>query len=160
MKKTLTRFQAQKMLEVMGGMALGHLATEELEKVMDAFDTLKKEVEKIDTLKTELAKRLYQGVDEKRLQEFFAAIQKNEEGIEDKYADLVPLRQKEVQVIIGILNKEAEVEIDTIDGKEFRKAVMKAQPDTKTAVFELLTPLFTEEEKEEADLSELDEFLK
>lgn len=160
MKKTLTRFQAQKMLEVMGGMAFGHLATEDLEKVMDAFDSLKKEVEKIDALKTELAKRLYQGVDEKRLQEFFTAIQKNEEDIEEKYADLVPLRQKEVQVIIGIFNKVVEVEIDTIDGKEFRKAVMKAQPDTKTAVFELLTLLFSEEEKEEADLSELDELLK
>lgn len=157
---TITRFQAQKMLEQLGSMALGYLPSEELEAVMDNFDVLKVETEKLEKMKAELAKRIYQGVDEKRLQEFFTAIQKNEEGIEEKYADLLPLRNKEIEVIVGLYNKAVEMDIKEIDGKEFRKAVLKAQPTTKQAVFEILTPLFKAAEKPQDDFSELDEFLK
>lgn len=160
MKKTITRFQAQKMLEQLAGMALGYLPSEELEAVMDNFDILKAETEKLEKMKAELAKRIYQGVDEKRLQEFFTAIQKNEEGIEEKYADLLPLRNKEIEVIVSLYNKAVEMDIKEIDGKEFRKAVLKAQPTTKQAVFEILTPLFKAAEKPQDDFSELDEFLK
>ena len=159
--KTITRFQAQKMLEQLAGMALGYLPSEELEAVMDNFDVLKAETEKLEKMKAELAKRIYQGVDEKRLQDFFEAIQKNDnEAIQKDYADLLPLRNKEIEVIVSLYNKAVEMDIKELDGKEFRKAVLKAQPTTKQAVFEILTPLFKADEKPQDDFSELDEFLK
>ena len=158
--KTITRFHAQKMLEQLGGMALGYLPSEELEAVMDNFDILKAEVEKLEKMKAELAKRIYQGVDEKRLQTFFDAIQKDDEAIAEEYSDLVPLRNKEIEVILSLYNKAVDLDIKEIDGKEFRKAVLKAQPTTKQAVFEVLTPLFKVEEKPEDDFSELDTLLK
>lgn len=161
MKKTLTRFQAQKMLEQLAGMALGYLPSEELEAVMDNFDVLKAETEKLEKMKAELAKRIYQGVDAKRLQDFFEATQKNDnEAIQRDYADLLPLRNKEIEVIVSLYNKAVEVDIKELDGKEFRKAVLKAQPNTKQAVFEILTPLFKTDEKPQDDFSELDELLK
>lgn len=159
--KTITRFQAQKMLEQLGGMALGYLQSEELEAVMDNFDALKAETEKLEKMKAELAKRIYQGVDEKRLQDFFEAIQKNDnEAIQKDYADLFPLRNKEIEVIVSLYNKAVEMDIKELDGKEFRKAVLKAQPTTKQAVFEILTPLFKADEKPQDDFSELDEFFE
>lgn len=158
MKKTITRFQAQKMLEQLGGMALGYLPAEELEAVMDNFDILKAEVEKLEKMKAELVKRIYQGVDEKRLQDFFEAVQKNEDTAE--YSDLIPLRNKEIEVLVSLYNKAVDMDIKELDGKEFRKAVLKAQPTTKQAVFEILTPLFKADEKPQDDFSELDEFLK
>lgn len=161
MKKTITRFQAQKMLELLGGMALGYLPSEELEAVMDNFDTLKAETEKLEKMKAELAKRIYQGKDEKRLQDFFEAIQKNDnEAIQKDCADLLPLRNKEVEVIVSLYNKAVDMDIKELDGKEFRKAVLKAQPTTKQAVFEILTPLFKADEKPQDDFSELDKLLK
>ena len=156
--KTITRFHAQKMVETLAGMALGYLPAEELEAVMDNFDILKAEVEKLEKMKAELVKRIYQGVDEKRLQDFFEAVQKNEDTAE--YSDLVPLRNKEIEVLVSLYNKAVELDIKELDGKEFRKAVLKAQPTTKQAVFEILTPLFKAEEKKDDDFSELDEFLK
>ena len=159
--KTITRFHAQKMVETLAGMALGYLPAEELEAVMDNFDILKAEVEKLEKMKAELARRIYQGVDEKRLQDFFEAVQKSDnEAIQKDYADLLPLRNKEVEVLVSLYNKGIDLDIKEIDGKEFRKAVLKSQPNTKQAVFEVLTPLFKAEEKPEDDFSELDEFLK
>lgn len=161
MKKTITRFHAQKMVETLGGMALGYLPSEELEAVMDNFDVLKAETEKLEKMKAELAKRIYQGKDEKRLQDFFEAVQKNDnEAIQKDYADLLPLRNKEIEVIVSLYNKAVDMDIKELDGKEFRKAVLKAQPNTKQAVFEILTPLFKAAEKPQDDFSELDEFLK
>lgn len=149
------------MLEQLSGMALGYLPSEELEAVMDNFDVLKAETEKLEKMKAELAKRIYQGVDEKRLQDFFEAAQKNDnEAIQKGYADLLPLRNKEIEVIVHLYNKAVEMDIKELDGKEFRKAVLKAQPNTKQAVFEMLTPLFKADEKPQDDFSELDELLK
>ena len=146
------------MLEQLGGMALGYLPSEELEAVMDSFDILKAEVEKLEKMKTELAKRIYQGIDEKRLQDFFDAVQKNEDTAE--YSDLIPLRNKEIEVLVSLYNKAVDMDIKELDGKEFRKAVLKAQPTTKQAVFEILTPLFKADEKPQDDFSELDKLLK
>ena len=149
------------MLEQLGAMALGYLPSEELEAVMDNFDVLKAETEKLEKMKAELAKRIYQGVNEKRLQDFFEAAQKNDnEAIQKDYADLLPLRNKEIEVIVSLYNKAVEMDIKELDGKEFRKAVLKAQPTTKQAVFEILIPLFKAAEKPQDDFSELDEFLK
>lgn len=159
--KQITRFHAMKMLETLGAMALGHLPAEELESTMHNFDILKGEVEKMEKMKTELAKRIYQGVDEKILQEFFEAAQKGDNEILTKdYADLIPLRTKEIEVLVNLYNKAVDMDIKELDGKEFRKGVLRAQPDTKQAVFEVLTPLFHSEEKMKDDFSELDEFLK
>lgn len=159
--KTITRFQAQKMLEALGGMALGHLATEDIEKVIDNFDILKAEVEKLDKMKTELSKRIYQDVEQERLQKFFEAIQQNDEKTLNKeYADLLPLRIKEVDVTISLYNKLIDVDLKEIDSKDFRKAVIKAQPDTKQGVFSILAPIFkAEEEEAKEDFSELDSLL-
>lgn len=161
--KTITRFQAQKMLDVLGGMALGHLTTEQLEAVIDNFDILKSEIDKLNALKTELGKRIYQDVEQERLQKFFETIQKNDTDTLDKdYADLIPLRVKEVQVIINLYNKAIDIDLKEVDSKDFRKAIIKAQPDTKQDAFDALTPMFKAEEvkEEKPDYSELEELLK
>jgi hypothetical protein len=161
--KTITRFQAQKMLEALGGMALGHLTTEDLERVIDNFDILKAEVDKLDKMKTELNKRIYQDIEQERLHKFFEAIQKNDaENLNKEYADLLPLRVKEVDVTISLYNKLIDVDLKEIDSKDFRKAVIKAQPDTKQGAFTVLAPIFKAEEVKEdkEDYSELEELLK
>ena len=161
--KTITRFQAQKMLDALGGMALGHLATEQLEATIDNFDILKAEIDKLNALKTELGKRLYQDVEQERLQKFFEAVQQNDTDALDKdYADLLPLRVKEVQVIINLYNKVIDLDLKDVDSKDFRKAVIKAQPDTKQDAFDVLAPMFKAEEVKEVnpDYSELEELLK
>lgn len=159
--KTITRFRAQQMLEALAGMALGHLENDTLEVVLDNFDTLKNEVEKVEKMKSELAKRLYQDVKEERLRAFFDAVQKNDtELLEKEYADILPLRAKEIEVIVSLFNKNVEMDIKEIDGKAFRKAVMKAQPETKAVTFEMLAPMFVAEEKQAEDFSELDDLLK
>lgn len=156
--KTITRFQAIQIVKALSDMGLGYLPAEELESIIDNFELLKSEAEKVNRLKAELANRIYHEVDTKRLQSFFDAVQKNEEVAED-YMDLLPLRNKEIEVIVSIYNKVVELDIKEVDGKEFKKAVLKAQPNTKQSAFEVLVPLFSAEENKEDDFSELDEFL-
>lgn len=156
-----TRFQAQKMLEALRGMALGHLASETLEKVLDNIDVLKAEIHKVDTLKAELVKRVYQGVPEERLQSFFIALQKgNTEVLNADFIDLAPLREKELEVIVNVYNKVVDLDIVEVNGKAFKKAVIAAQPEIRLTEFDVLSPMFITEEKPEADIAELEELLK
>lgn len=156
-----TRFQAQKMLEALRGMALGHLASETLEKVLDNIDVLKAEVHKVESLKAELVKRVYQGVSEDRLEAFFIALRKgNTELLDAEFIDLYPLRERELEVVVNIYNKVVDLDVKQIDGKEFRKAVMNAQPDILLTSFDVLNPMFAIEDAPETDFSELDELLK
>lgn len=156
-----TRFQAQKMLEALRGMALGHLASETLEKVLDNIGVLKSEVTKVESLKAELVKRVYQGVSEDRLEAFFIALRKgNTELLDTEFIDLYPLRERELEVVVNIYNKVVDLDVKQIDGKEFRKAVMNAQPDILLTSFDVLNPMFAIEDAPEADFSELDELLK
>lgn len=156
-----TRFQAQKMLEALRGMALGRLASETLENVLDNIGVLKSEVTKVESLKAELVKRVYQGVSEDRLEAFFVALRKgNTELLGTEFIDLYPLRERELEVIVNIYNKVVDLDVKQIDGKEFRKAVMNAQPDILLTSFDVLNPMFVAETAPEADFSELDELLK
>lgn len=156
-----TRFQAQKMLEALRGMALGRLASETLENVLDNIGILKSEVTKVESLKAELVKRVYQGVSEDRLEAFFVALRKgNTELLGTEFIDLYPLRERELEVVVNIYNKVVDLDVKQIDGKEFRKAVMNAQPDILLTSFDVLNPMFVAETAPEADFSELDELLK
>jgi predicted transcriptional regulator len=134
--------------------------TELIGRIQKNQETIDEYVQKRASQKSELAKRLYQDVKEERLRAFFDAVQKNEtELLEKEYADILPLRAKEIEVIVSLFNKNVEMDIKEIDGKAFRKAVMKAQPETKAVTFEMLAPMFIAEKQAE-DFSELDELLK
>lgn len=149
------------MLEALRGMALGHLASDTLENVLDNIGILKSEVTKVESLKAELVKRVYQGVSEDRLEAFFIALRKgNTELLGTEFIDLYPLRERELEVVVNIYNKVVDLDVKQIDGKEFRKAVMNAQPDILLTSFDVLNPMFVAETAPEADFSELDELLK
>ena len=158
--KQITRYQAQKMLEAIEGMALGHLDADNLEAVLDNCDILKAEIEKLDKMKKELGRRLYQGIELDRMIAFYKAQTSNDtETIAKDYADLARLREKEIEVIVSLFNKVVDLDIREVDERSFVKAVLKAQPDTKMDAFDVLAPMFKAEEQED-DFSELDEITK
>lgn len=160
MKKTITRFQAQKIYDTLSGMALGHLSPETLEAVIDDFAIIKNEVDNLNRIKLELSSRIYQDVDGERLRGFLIAVKNNDnKTIAESYEDLITLYNKELDVLVKVYNKEIEVDVAEVDWKEFRLAVLKSQPNTKQSAFEVLAPLFKAEEKATTDYAELDDYL-
>lgn len=169
----ITRNYAIEMFRRMGQMAFGHLSEETLEAVMNNMEALRAVSEQFDKLKEEMGKRLYEGVEKEKLNAFFEILQKmqgkkNEQLMEldklarETYPELYELRMKEVRVSLSLVAKEVEVDFKEIDGKEFKKAVLKAQPDTKLADFGWFEPMFKKEKAEDKneDFSELDELMK
>lgn len=176
MKKTIKRGIAKAMYEALSTLPLGHLATEELEKVMDNIVALSAPYEQYDKLMKELGKRLYEGIDQEEIQKFntlLAAASKAQDAakavelhkaIKSEYAELYELFIKQNKVDASLRDKDIAVELTEVDKKEFIKAVLKAKPEVSIAEFELFAPMFVEEteKKEEPaeDFSELDELLK
>lgn len=174
MKKTIKRGIAKAMYEALAGLPLGHLASEELEKVMDNMVALSAPYEHHNKLMQELGKRLYDGIEQDRIHKFnsMLALASKAENIEKsiaiqkavkaEYADLYELLTKQNNVEASLLNKDVELELNEVDKKSFVKAVLKGKPEIALAEFELFAPMYSEkaEKKEEAeDYSELDELL-
>lgn len=161
MKKTIKRGLAVLMYNNLSALSFGNLPAELLEKVMLNMDALGEVAERHNKLMQELGKRLNEGIDEARANEYNAAVEKGEsdEILRAKYPDLVELAQKQARFSESISAKDIEVEVELMDRKEFTKSIIKANPNVKYGLFALFTPLFTEEEKKDEDFSELDEIM-
>lgn len=172
----ITRNQAINMFGTLGQIALGKLNEDTLERTMHNFCELRKVADDFEALEKELFKRLYgdmetmEETERKDIQDFFGMLSKldhaedkveMEQTIKAAYPKLYDLRRKEVGVIISLLNKEVEVEIQTVDEQAFTKGVIAGNKDFKTfEVKQAFAPLFEVAEAKETDLSELDELLK
>ena len=172
MKKTITRNMAISLFQTIGSMSLGNLDEATLESVMANFNAFRKVTEDFDNLKKELSERLYKDVDKDAHKAFFEVVSmfEAERNIEKKaelyevmktHTDLMPLYEKHISVILSLLNKEVEIEVDEVDADAFIKGVVKGKKDAPIhEIRAVFAPLFKEQKKEATDMSELDELLK
>ena len=168
----ITRGRAIEMNAVLGNMALGKLEDKTLEKAMTNLESLRKVAAGFEDLKKELFNRLYGNVDkmtEERKQEisaFFEAVNKvkdaeGEKACKAAFPALCELREKEVGIIISLLNKEVEIEIEPMDEKTFVKGILSGNPEAKAnEVSAVFVALFEKKEEDAADFSELDELMR
>ncbi len=176
--KKMTRNTAIGMFERLGTIALGKLDDALLIATMNNIHALRKVADDFDALKRELFKRLYgdtEKMDEterKTLQEFFDMLQKighakgedvktMEAACKAAFPKYYDVRVKELSVLVSLLNKEIEVDIEEVDERAFVKGIIAGNDAIKVhEVHAVFAPLFKTEEKKDADLSELDELLK
>lgn len=175
----LTRITARNLFFNLGQVALKEMDAEVLESVMANFDAVRKVNEDFTKLAEELAKRLYgdpQSMDEKEKKEYtdfmeiigkFERATDNEKRLEflglaqSSYPELFKLYEKQISVLTGLLNKEVEVDIQTVDKAKFAAGIIKG--NEKWSAFNVdavFGAMYEVEEKKESDFSELDELLK
>lgn len=168
----IARNNAIQMFQTLGTMALGHLDENTLEAVMDNFNAFRKAAEDFDKLREELGKRLYADVAEERKTAFMEIVGKYEQEkdvekkeeykklMQDSYADLCPVYEKQMKVLQSLYAKEIEVEITKVDKTAFVRGVLKARKDLPALLIEsAFAFIFAEPEKVEDDFSELDAIL-
>lgn len=183
--KTITREEAMSMFAMLGSMALGHLSEETLEAVMNNFNECRKVEDEMKKLNEELGNRLYAEVDSERKENCFKELGKIEnlrnkplaskeevqkvikdmedimKIVADNYADVYELYKKHNAVYHKLLSKEIEVDFHEIDSDEFIKGIVKGKKDAPIhEIRAAFAPMFKEEEKKDADFSELDDLLK
>lgn len=174
----LTRNQARNLFFNLGQVALKEMDAEVLESVMHNFDAVRKVNEDFTKLAEELAKRLYgdlQSMDEKTRKDysdFMDIIGKYERSSDRKekdalleaakagYPELFRLYEKQISVLTGLLNKEVELDIKPIDRRKFAAGIAKSNAEWQLFRAEAVFAAMFAEEKNETDLSELDELLK
>ena len=178
----MTRNAAIGMFQTLGAMALGNLNDEVLTATMDNFNAFRKVADDFEALKKELHKRIYGDVEKmdederKRYTDFMSLLEKTGRTKEaekvdelaklakDTYADLYAMREKEVKVLVSLLNKEVDVEVTPVDADEFCKGVIRGKKDTPIheirAVFSFMFKKEEKNEDEKEDFSELDDLLK
>lgn len=166
----LTRDNAIAMHQKLVTFAMGHLDEEMLEKVMDNLEACRKVGETFESLDAELHKRLFAGVDENDVKEFYDTLSKIQgktlEQIEaidsllrSRYPEIYAIHEKKMAVRVKLLIKEEDITIRTVDEKTFIKAILKAQPDTAMSSFYVLAPMFGKVADVKDDFNELDELL-
>lgn len=171
----LTRNQAINIFTGLGGLALGSLTEDVLEKTMDNLMALRKVADDFEALKKELFKRLYGDIEKmdetekKKLTDFFGMLSKlehaedkaeMEQAIKTAYPEYYDLRVKEIKMLVSLLNKDVDVELAKVDEKIFVKGILMGNKGAKAhEVRGMYAPLFIAPEKAETDLSELDELL-
>lgn len=173
MKKTIKRNAAIRLFQTIGAMALGHLDEKTLEAVMANFNAFRSVTDDFDKLKKELSDRLYKDVDKEVHQKFFEIVAKFEAETDMEkrnelyevmktHTDIYPLYEKHIAVIIALLNKDLEIEIEEVDADDFIKGVVLGKKDAPIhEIRGIFAPIFKEEKKEDkTDFSELDELLK
>lgn len=169
--KKITRQHAIEMFRNLGAMALGHMDETTLSATLDNFDKFRKVQEDFQKLSEELAKRLYEGKDDKQKNEFFELVGKFEretelekriemENVMKQNAEFYELYVKQLKVLTQLLYKEIEIDITEIDKDDFIAGVVKGKKDARVhEIVAFFAPMFKEEEQKETDLSELDELL-
>jgi hypothetical protein len=169
--KKITRQHAIEMFRNIGAMALGHMDETTLSATLDNFDKFRKVQEDFQKLSEELAKRLYEGKDEKQKNEFFELVGKFERETElekriemeqmmKQNAEFYELYVKQLKVLTQLLYKEIEIDITEVDKDAFIAGVLKGKKDAVVhEIVAFFAPMFKEDEKKETDLSELDELL-
>ena len=175
----LTRNTAIALFRNLGQSALGHLDDATLTTVMSNFNALQKVADDFESLKKELFKRIYGDAEKmtddekKRLNDFFKAIAKMEKAdresikeldatLKATYPDLYAMRQKEVKVLLTLLDKEVEADIELVDADAFVAGIAKGAKDAKLAEIRLaFASMFRKAKEEESkeDFSELDSLL-
>ena len=165
------RHKAIAMADALAGLALSEIDAMTLETTMMNYDALRKVKEDYSALEKELFKRIYGDVEKmneeekKTLQEFFDTLNKvrddkGAEALKTAFPALFEKREKEMQVLQSLLNKELEITIEKVDEKAFVAGVVKGNKRLSMAEVErVFAILFAEKEKQDADLSELDELL-
>ena len=153
------------MFENLRNLALGHLEDVTLAKTMTNLESLRKVVDDFENLKKELFKRIYgdiesMGENEKEnLKDFFSMLSNNA-NVANTYPNLYKLRQKEVSVIVSLLNKDVEVDVEPVDKNLFVAGIIKGNKDAKVVdVVNVFAPLFEPQDEKITDVSELDEFI-
>lgn len=169
--KKITRQHAIEMFRNLGAMALGHMDETTLSATLDNFDKFRKVQEDFQKLSEELAKRLYEGKDEKQKNEFFELVAKFEretelekriefEQVMKQNAEFYELYVKQLKVLTQLLYKEIEIDITEIDKDDFIAGVVKGKKDARVHdIVAFFAPMFKEDEQKETDLSELDKLL-
>lgn len=167
MKKTITRHHADLMFRVIGRLPLGNLDIELIEAAIDNMNAFGAVSEEITKMTTELSKRLFDGIEQERQDEYDEMAQKEgvtDDALKSAFPDLYPLVVKQNKVVASIRNKEVDVEIKEIDKDAFIKGVLAGKAKLSIRDFDIFEPMFktvkTEEKKEEEDFSELDELMK
>lgn len=165
------RHKAVAMADALAGLALSEMDSATIETTMMNYDALRKAKDDFSALQSELFKRLYGDVEKmqesekKPLQEFFNALgkvkdDKGAEALKTAFPALYEKREKEMQVLQSLLNKELEIDLQQVDERAFVAGIVKGNRRVSMAeVKSLFAPMFVEQEKQEADLSELDELL-
>lgn len=168
--KTTRHYAVNVLFANLGTLALGHLDEKTLESAMTNFEALRKVADDFEALKKELFKRIYGDIeqmaddDKQRINDFFSMLEKaknDTEAVKAAYSDLYALREKEVKVIISLLNKEIEIDIDPMDEKAFTKGVLLGNKNAKANdIAMVFRPMFkAENEETNTDFSELDELV-
>ena len=158
--KTITRRHAIAMFQQLGQVAIGHLNDADMEAVLDNIASLRTVADQYTKLAEELHRRLFEDVDEQRCRAFDSIVR--EHGIEavgEEYADIKALVERKVSVMLGLESREVAIELRKVERKAFMMAILKAQPDTPQNAFNVLAPMF-EDNEAETDMAELDELLK
>lgn len=157
---TITRRNAIAMFQQLGQMAIGHLNDADMEAVMDNIAALRTVAEQYTKLAEELHRRLFGGVDEERCRAYDSIVREHGmDAVGEEYADIKTLVEKKVSVMYGLESREVAVELRKVERKAFMMAVLKAQPATPQTAFNVLAPMF-EDNEAETDMAELDELLK
>lgn len=129
--------------------------------------------EQMGRVREELHRRTLDGIDRKRLEEYDNLITKmnalsgqNKSAIRavinDKYADVVKAQNTFVKALNKWLDKDVDVEIETIDRKEFIKALKESEQPFTPADIDVLSALFSDYKVPEStiDTEEIDNLIK
>lgn len=168
--KTTRHYAINVLLANLSTLALGNLDEATLEIALTNIEALRKVADDFEALKKELFKRIYGDVDKmsederKNLQDFFdmlGKIKDETDAIKSAYPSLYAMREKEIKVIVSLLNKEIEVDIEPMERKTFTKGILLGNKDAKAIEIErVFAPMFrTEESEAKADFSELDNLI-
>lgn len=167
----ILRHKAVAMADALAGLALSEVDVQTLETTMMNYEHLRRAKEDFNALQNELFKRIYGDVEKmqesekKPLQEFFNALGKvrdneGEDTLKKAFPALFEKREKEMQVLQSLLNKELEIALEKVDEKAFVGGIVKGNKRLSMAeVARVFAPMFEEKEKQETDLSELDDLL-
>lgn len=157
----IARQNAARMAEALSQLPLGHLQADMLEDVMNNYIVLSRIFEDFKNLNFELHKRLYAGIDEAVVKEFFALIMKgkNEEAAAFDY--IYPIFMNHERVAKALALKEIEADVKLVDEDAFVKDILRGQKDISIAeIRQIFAPMFIKAEKPIQDFSELDDLLK
>ena len=135
-----------------------------------ALSAIREQVEKVEK---ELRKRTIETISHERLAEYDNLVTKMnalngqnraamQAVINDNYADVVKAQNAFVKAFNKWLDKDVDVEIETIDRKEFIKAVKESEQTITPATLDALAFIFNDYKAAsgEFDASEIDSLLK
>lgn len=169
--KTVNREHAIEIYSRLGKISIGKLNEEMLEAMMHNINAFRKVSEDFEALKKELFKRLYGNVEDMTeeekadLQKFFGMLadikdEDTEIACRKAFPAFYDARVKEIKVLRSLLKKDVEVDVEEVDESNFVKGIVLGNSDAKVNEIHLIfSPLFITGEKQETDLSELDELL-